>query len=429
MYSYIIWISSFLTLLFAFFWIMVLWLDEAEFDKLRKIKYFPHITLIIPTYNGAKTIEATIKSLLNSDYPEDKLDIIVAPNNCTDGTEEIVRALTGPRVKMKVIEVPKGKRGKAYAFNQILPLAKGEIIGWPDDDCLVESNTIRNLIPLFNDPKTAAAVSICKVYKPKTLMQKLQSIEYTYAALSRRLLSSVESLYVAPGVISLGRKKLIQKIGGMDEESLTEDLELAVHLNRAGYVVRSQIHSVAYTEAPATIGEFHKQRLRWMRGYLTTLLKHKDMLFNPKQGFLGAVFLPFTVVFLSLSSLLVAFLVYFMALRAYNTLYIFGVLRTQLSTFLSLNNRVTIFGINPIIFPSVLILLLAIYLLYKGYKHTGDKWQYPLATVLYFTFYQLLLSSYWLFALVTEGLGLKRTWGGIRDETYKKLREKGKVCR
>ena len=85
-----LWISSFFALVISIFWLQVMLLNE---EKTKITTKFPSVSILIPAYNEGKTITKTIKSVLNLDYPKDKLEIIVINDSSTDNTADMVKKL------------------------------------------------------------------------------------------------------------------------------------------------------------------------------------------------------------------------------------------------------------------------------------------------------------------------------------------------
>ena len=103
---------------------------------------------------------------------------------------------------------------------------------------------------------------------------------YLFAQLVRELMSKIDTLHVTPGALSLYRLDLIKRLGGFDENSLTEDYEIAMRLRYHGYTIKMAIKSISYTAVPDTFRGLWKQRVRWFRGFIETAVKYKKMFGN-----------------------------------------------------------------------------------------------------------------------------------------------------
>src|SRR3989344_8217841 len=107
----------------------------------------PSVTVVIPARNEEKTIGNCLKSILEADYPKEKLEILVAIDGCKDRTEEIARSFKNVNV---VAGEP--KTSKAAALNSAWPKARGEIVAIFDSDCIVTKDCIREAVKHFSNP-------------------------------------------------------------------------------------------------------------------------------------------------------------------------------------------------------------------------------------------------------------------------------------
>jgi len=269
-------------------------------------KKLPKVSILVPAYNEEKTIASTLKSLLNLDYPKDKLEIIAINDGSTDKTLEIMKKFR--KYGIKIIDKPNG--GKASALNAGLKKAKGEIIVCMDADSIVKRDALKKTIGYFNDPKVGAVASSLKVYKPKTFWQRMQAVEYFYNIFLRKVLALMDSVFVVPGPFGLYRREALERVGGWDEKNITEDMELTFRLQKAGYKIETCLNSIVYTKTPETFKRLIRQRVRWYRGFIITSREYKEMFFNPKFGNLGVYTLPLYVVFVGLLFINISSLVY-----------------------------------------------------------------------------------------------------------------------
>jgi len=293
---------------FVFFTYLLFYLENRKkvFRDPKPPKKLPKVSILVPAYNEEKTIASTLKSLLNLDYPKDKLEIIAINDGSTDKTLEIMKKFR--KYGIKIIDKPNG--GKASALNAGLKKAKGEIIVCMDADSIVKRDALKKTIGYFNDPKVGAVASSLKVYKPKTFWQKIQSVEYIYNIFLRKVLALMDSVFVVPGPFGLYRKEALERVGGWDEKNITEDMELTFRLQKAGYKIETCLNSIVYTKTPETFKRLIRQRVRWYRGFIITSREYKEMFFNPKFGNLGVYTLPLYVVFVGLLFINISSLVY-----------------------------------------------------------------------------------------------------------------------
>ncbi|HSJ77538.1 MAG TPA: glycosyltransferase family 2 protein, partial [Erythrobacter sp.] len=126
-----------------------------------------------------------------------------------------------------------------------------------------------------------------------------QTLEYFRAFLAGRVASArFGVLLLISGAFGLFRRDVLLEAGGYQHDSLGEDLELLVRLqriareNRRPYTIAYLPEICCWTEAPATIEGVRNQRTRWQQGGLEVFFKHRKMLFNPRYGRLGMVAFP-----------------------------------------------------------------------------------------------------------------------------------------
>jgi cellulose synthase/poly-beta-1,6-N-acetylglucosamine synthase-like glycosyltransferase/peptidoglycan/xylan/chitin deacetylase (PgdA/CDA1 family) len=249
----------------------------------------PTVSVLIPCFNEEKVIVASVRRILASAWP--KLDVMVLDDGSSDGTAKVVAAAFAgdPRVRLRSFE----NGGKARALNRGLADAKGEIIVALDADTLFPADTIPALVRWFVDPAVGAVAGNAIVGNRRNLITRWQALEYVTAQnLERRALAALGAVTVVPGAVGAWRRSALEALGGYPADTLAEDQDLTIAVQRAGWKVEFDPEARAYTEAPETVSGLLKQRFRWSFGTLQCLWKHRAALFNPQQPVLGFVALP-----------------------------------------------------------------------------------------------------------------------------------------
>ena len=259
----------------------------------------PPVSIIVPAYNESVGIAAGISSLANSRYPD--LEVIVVDDGSTDGTADVVDRLGLERVKV----VRQVNAGKAAALNTGLRLARNELIVCVDADTQFEPDTLSWLVTPFADPHVGAVSGNTKVANRGRLIGRWQHIEYVMGFnLDRRLYDVLDCMPTVPGAIGAFRKRALIDVGGIGEDTLAEDTDVTVAVNRAGWRVVYEERARAWTEAPATWGELWRQRYRWCYGTLQAMWKHKAAVVERTGGHVGRRGIPYVVAFQVLLPLL-----------------------------------------------------------------------------------------------------------------------------
>jgi glycosyltransferase involved in cell wall biosynthesis len=117
---------------------------------------FPFISVIIPTYNREKMLSVTIDSFIHQTYPEDKYEIIIANNNSSDNTQEIINGYLNHN-SVKTIFEP--RQGVHYARNSAAKISRGEYLYYTDDDMIADENLLKNLVQVFIDNSGVASAT------------------------------------------------------------------------------------------------------------------------------------------------------------------------------------------------------------------------------------------------------------------------------
>ena len=247
------------------------------------------VSVLIPAFNEAKVIAASVRQILASTHR--KVRIIVIDDGSTDGTSDVVRASFAGDQRVSLVTTQNG--GKARAINFGLAHADGDIIVVLDADTQFEPQTISRLVRWFADPTVGAVAGNAKVGNRLNMLTRWQALEYVTAQnLERRALATLGCITVVPGAVGAWRREAIVKLGGFPSNTLAEDQDLTIMVQRAGYKALFDQQAIAWTEAPDTMDGLAKQRFRWAFGTLQCLWKHRRVNLNPRYGALGLVAMP-----------------------------------------------------------------------------------------------------------------------------------------
>ena len=249
----------------------------------------PLVSVLIPCFNEEKVIEASVARILASRWP--RLEVIVLDDGSKDATATVVSSAYADEPRVRLMSFENG--GKARALNRGLAEAKGEIIVALDADTQFPADTIARLARWFADPKVGAVAGNALVGNRVNTVTRWQALEYVTAQnLERRALAALGAVTVVPGAVGAWRKSALAELGGYPADTLAEDQDLTLAVQRAGWRVEFDPEARAYTEAPDTVEGLLKQRYRWSFGTLQCLWKHRAGLFDAKRPVLGFVALP-----------------------------------------------------------------------------------------------------------------------------------------
>ncbi|NJK94997.1 MAG: glycosyltransferase [Bacteroidales bacterium] len=125
-------------------------------NDLKDITVYPKVSVIVSAYNEQNHIEEKIRNILHSDYPADKLEIIIGSDGSTDKTNEIIASFTETSSFVKPLLFLE-RRGKSAVINDCVAVSSGEILILTDAKATFEPSLIRNILKNFHDPRVGIA--------------------------------------------------------------------------------------------------------------------------------------------------------------------------------------------------------------------------------------------------------------------------------
>jgi len=251
------------------------------------------VSVIVPAYNEAANIRATVLSLLRGDHPA--VEVVVVDDGSTDGTADLVESLGLPGVRV----VRQRNAGKPAALNTGIRYARADLIVLVDGDTVFQPDTIHRLVQPFADPRVGAVSGNTKVANRRRFLGRWQHLEYVIGFnLDRRMYALLGCMPTIPGAIGAFRRAALRDVGGVPADTLAEDTDLTMALLRAGWEVGYAERAIAWTEAPATLRQLWRQRYRWGYGTMQAMWKHRAAVHERGPGGrLGRRALPYLLVY------------------------------------------------------------------------------------------------------------------------------------
>lgn len=281
LFSLIVIARYFILLLFS---MLNLYRNVKKETSVKSIAEQPLISILVPCYNEGKVIKASLESLMHLSYP--RYEIIVIDDGSTDETYLIAKNMEYNDGNKSLKAYTKPNSGKAEALNFGIEKAQGELFLAVDADSKISTDALDLMVPYFDDPTIAAVAGSVYVTNTDTLWTKLQALEYIQGLnLVRNGQAYFKLVNIIPGPIGMFRKQTVQEIGKYTDDTYAEDCDLTLRLIEAGYRIDYEIDAISYTEAPESLLDLLKQRYRWTRGILQSILKHKRKLFAIHSNF------------------------------------------------------------------------------------------------------------------------------------------------
>lgn len=258
---------------------------------------WPFVSVVLPVFNEEPVVSKTLDALRASDYPH--FEVVVVNDGSTDNTLSVLRDYAEMWPDLRVIDQPNG--GKSTASNNGIAHSRGEVVVTLDGDTLFEPQTIKMLARHFSVPRkgkqVGAVAGHVKVGNRRNILTAWQSLEYLSGICVTRMAEGLMgAISIVPGACAAWRRDALLQAGGYSHDTLAEDADLTLSLQRLGYSIAQENAAVAWTEAPMTMSGLAKQRLRWTYGNIQTMYKHRSMLFNPRYGALGMLTMPYAMI-------------------------------------------------------------------------------------------------------------------------------------
>jgi cellulose synthase/poly-beta-1,6-N-acetylglucosamine synthase-like glycosyltransferase len=249
-----------------------------------KLDHSKMVTVIVPCYDEEVVIKASLESLVKQTYRN--FEIIVVDDGSSDNTHLIAKNMEFSEKGKSLIALTKKNAGKANALNFGIEKARGELILAVDADSRLSPDAIELMVTYFENPKVGAVAGSVYVTNQNTIWTKLQALEYIQGLnLVRNGQAFLKLVNIIPGPIGMFRKDAIIAAGGYKNDTYAEDCDLTLNLISQGYKIDYEIDAVSYTEAPEDLMDLLKQRYRWTRGILQSILKHKVELWQFHKNF------------------------------------------------------------------------------------------------------------------------------------------------
>lgn len=305
----VLYVVLFLTIYFEAFALLTFLGRDARLRRAREriLGACPKVAVVVPCFNEESTIEGTVESLLNLDYPKDKLELVLVNDGSTDGTRAVMDRYVG---HPSITVIHKENGGKHTGLNIGFACTDAEFVGCLDADSFVHPGALREVLSHFTDERVAAVTASMTVHEPGNILQRMQYAEYLAGVALRHIFATVNGLYVTPGPFSFYRREIINALGGFRHGHQTEDMEMAMRLQERGYKIENAPRAQVYTKAPGTVWSLVKQRTRWTSGFMRNAYDYRALFGNPRYGILGLMVLPMGVLAIAASLALVLLVVY-----------------------------------------------------------------------------------------------------------------------
>lgn len=245
--------------------------SRIELQSIPVPERWPRLSVLIPAYNEAVVIEATLRAMAAQDYPHEHLEILLINDGSKDNTLEIAERIAAEHACIKIVNVPKGMggKGKSRTLNNGLPHATGELIMVYDADSTPEPDCVRLLAQtLLADPSLAAVQGKVRTRNwADSWITRFIAIEFIYFQwIFQGGRWNLFRLSTLMGTNFVMWRNILETLGGFDEHSLVDDTEMSFRIFLGNRRIRWVPYAIGWQQDPSPLSVFFKQRSRWTQG-------------------------------------------------------------------------------------------------------------------------------------------------------------------
>jgi poly-beta-1,6-N-acetyl-D-glucosamine synthase len=315
----------------------------VDYNSIVSSPLAPSLSVIAPAFNESETIIDNIRTLLSLYYNNFEV-VVVNDGSNDDSLEKIIKAYELEKVNYyfdyrlpckrirgvyksqnrsfkKLTVIDKANGGKADSLNAGLNVCRNDLVVSIDADSIMEPDALLKMVKPFMEAKERKVIGaggviriansceikdghIQKINLPKKFLPRAQVMEYTRAFLMGRMAwSELDGLLLISGALGMFDREIVINAGGYHTNTVGEDMELVVRIrmymvdNDLDYDVVYIPDPLCWTEVPSTLKVLARQRSRWTRGTLETLITHRKLFLNRKYGKLGMLGYPYWLMF------------------------------------------------------------------------------------------------------------------------------------
>ncbi len=266
-------------------------IHAADFHQKRKIKklikkgaykdktiedldYKPFVSIVIPAHNEEKVIQDTVKNILSIDY--ENYEVLIVDDRSEDSTAEIIKKISRENPGLRyLIRGQDSFPGKSAVMNDALAMTKGEILCVFDADARVKPDFLKKILPYFSEPEVGA-VQARKIIANRdvNLLTRCQDNEYILDTQFQSNRDSIKGAVELRGNGQLVRREAMMDIGGWNNHTITDDLDLSTRLHLKGWDVRFAENVDVYEEGITGFSALIRQRRRWIEGSIRRYLDY-----------------------------------------------------------------------------------------------------------------------------------------------------------
>ncbi|MFZ7144448.1 MAG: glycosyltransferase [Bacteroidota bacterium] len=237
------------------------------------------VSVLISAYNEESVIREKIRSVFDTDYPADKIEILIGSDSSTDGTIGIVNELMEKESRLRLFKFNE-RRGKPSVINDLMEHAKFPFVILTDANVYFEKNTIAKLFRHFSESSVGlVGANILNVgmrkdgisMQEKSYIQRENLIKYHEGLLWGTMMGPFGGCYMI-------RKELFEKVPA---DSMVDDFYISMKILEKGFKCRNELSAICYEDVPNEMKVEFRRKARISSGNFQNLSRFSTFLLNP----------------------------------------------------------------------------------------------------------------------------------------------------
>jgi len=268
----IFWLSALLTVyVYVGYPVILAVLRRWARITIRDERHLPQVSLVIAAYNEEQVLHEKLQNSLALQYPQERLEIVVASDGSTDATNMIVKAYAHKGVVLHEV-VPRG--GKARALGMVVPQVRGEIVVLSDANTMYQPDALQKLVRNFADPTVGAVSGDVQLVDAAPSHSRSEGLYYRYERWLQGVESELGSIIGADGAMYALRRSLFQppSVG-----LVLDDFVTSMNVARAGYRVVYEPEAVATEQGTLSSQEEFRRKVRIVSGGMQALRRGEGL--------------------------------------------------------------------------------------------------------------------------------------------------------
>lgn len=244
---------------------------------------WPQVTVFVAAHNEEKVIASNLDALLASDYPPDRIKVVVVNDRSSDQTAAIVDAYVRARPgRIEAFHRTQGKAGKAAALKDAMAHAAGDIAIIFDADYTPGPGLIRQLVAPFFDPEVGAVMGrVVPRNASHNLLTRMLDMERSAGyQIDQQARMNLRAVPQYGGTVGGVRLSAVEAVGGWRDDVLAEDTDITFRLLIAGWKTVYNNDAACHEEVPEEWSVRLRQVHRWAKGHNQVLLRQAGALWR-----------------------------------------------------------------------------------------------------------------------------------------------------